>query len=116
MNSNSIQAWHKLKGSKYLTKSRREVYQWICFYGPATEREADNAINRNAHKRFSELHRQKFLVKIKNVICPVTGKTVGLYEADLYASPVSLPKDEKPTRKQLIKLLNNCQHCDYPNW
>ena len=116
MNSNSIQAWHKLKGSKYLTKSRRNVYHWVCFNGPATQREADDAINSSAHKRFSELVRQEFLVKIKDVICPVTGKVVGLYEADLYALPVALQREEQLTRTQLIKLLNNCQDCDYPNW
>ncbi len=116
MNSNSINAWHKLKDSDYLTKSRRNVYRWVCFNGPATQREADDAINSSAHKRFSELVRQEFLVKIKDVICPVTGKVVGLYEADLYALPVALPREEQLTRTQLIKLLNDCQRCDYPNW
>ena len=116
MNYNSIKAWHKLKDSDYLTNSRRNVYRWVCFNGPATQREADNAINSSAHKRFSELVRQEFLVKIKDVICPVTGKVVGLYEADLYASPVALPREEQLTRAQLIKLLNDCHSCDYPNW
>lgn len=116
MNSNSIKAWDKLKDSTYLTNARRTVYRWICHNGPATQRQVDEALGSSGHKRISELVSQKFLVKVKDVICPVTGKDVGLYEADLYARPLPLPKESHLTRTQLLMLLEKCEQLDYPDW
>ncbi len=116
MNNNSIKAWHKLKDSEHLTNSRRTVYRWFCFNGPATQREVDNVLGSSAHKRVSELVRQGFLTKIKDVICPASGKDVGLYEVDLYAEPIELPKESQLTRSQLLALVDLCDCFAYPNW
>ena len=114
---NSAKSWLELQNSPYLTQARKNVYQWLCLNGPSTQRRIDNALGTSAHKRISELVIQGFIEKITNIICPVTGKLVGLYKVKDFATPRELPKSDlsKIARIKLLEAML-ADLIGYPDW
>lgn len=105
MNINSRIAWHKFKDDNRLTKSRKEVFLWLCINGAATARTLDEKLGDSAHKRLSELERMRFVKVVKNVICPTTGHQVAYWDVDKDAIPVDLPRPAKSKQAQRIQEL-----------
>ena len=80
--SNSAQAYHKIKDEGLLTERRFQVYESLYAHGPMTRNEVARKVGQlpsAVSARLSELVDRQVVSKVDDVACPLSGHTVALY-------------------------------------
>lgn len=88
-------AYENITARGLLPPARYRVYDLLYRNGPLTARECDDAINRDAHKRLTELLEHGVIEQVNTTTCPVTGQTVVLWDiTDRLPSPLRRPQSQ----------------------
>lgn len=99
----SIKTYEEMEASGILGDRKWEIYKILFRYGPLTRSQVFKHIpqNRNPHSsaRLTELRDMGVIFEVDEVKCPITGKTVILWD---------VTKEMPRKLKKKIK----CSHCD----
>lgn len=88
------QAYERIKASGMLPDARYAVYDLLFREGPLTQREIDQHLTPDAHKRVSELVKHGVVVSVGTRTCTVSGQEA--YQWDVTDQlPVPIPKAKK---------------------
>lgn len=109
MRRTSIDAYNKIKNTGLLSKRRFEVYDFIFNHGPATARQAWQAIcphlaTGGITPRFSELKQLGVIIEVGKIVDEVSNQEVYLWDVT-ESLPSDLPKKEKTIRVTKTGLL-----------
>jgi hypothetical protein len=86
-------AYEKNLASGLLSKTRKTVYDFIAKEGPLTQRELDSQLGFDAHKRVSELCKQKVVQSVGLGVCKISGMESQLWDITEHFPPEKISKE-----------------------
>lgn len=124
VHQNSITTYHQIRDEGLLSKRRFQIYEVLHLYGKLTATQIAQRVDgykspasgMNVSARLFELREMGVVREVENVICPVSGRLVILWETTDNL-PTKPKTDQKETKAQLLKELYGmveimCEHLD----
>jgi hypothetical protein len=119
MRDTSIKTFKEIIAEGLLPKMQQEVYEVIYEHGPLTAtqlretygRDKSRGVWDSGEKRLSELKKKGVVIEVGKTKCPVTGRSVYLWDVTSMRPSGSKPRDEKKTKKQKKTKIVVCSNC-----